>query len=45
MEQKIITINMEKYKKLVQKAKIADDTIVQLHLSLDDLKKGKVAKF
>jgi len=41
----MITIEREKYGKLVRKAKIADDAIVQLHLSLEDLKKGKVSKF
>lgn len=45
MEQKMITIEKEKYERLVRKAKIADDAIVQLHLSLEDLKKGKVSKF
>ena len=45
MEQGMIKIDKEKYEKLVLKAKIADDAIVQLHLSLEDLRKGKVSKF
>ncbi len=45
MEQKMITIEKERYERLVRKAKIADDAIVQLHLSLEDLKKGRVSKF
>ena len=45
MEQKMITIEKERYERLVRKPKIADDAIVQLHLSLEDLKKGRVSKF
>ena len=41
----MIRINKEKYERLVLKAKIADDAIVQLHLSLEDLKRGKVSRF
>ena len=45
MEQGMIKIDKEKYERLVLKAKIADDAIVQLHLSLEDLKKGRVNQF
>ena len=45
MEQKMIRIDKEKYEKLILKAKIADDALVQLHLSLEDLRKGRVSKF
>ena len=41
----MITIKREKYERLVRKAKIADDALIQLHLSLEDLKKGRVSKF
>ena len=41
----MITIEREKYERLVRKAKIADDALVQLHLSLEDLRKGRVSKF
>ena len=45
MEQRMIKIDKERYERLVLKAKIADDAIVQLHLSLEDLKRGRVSKF
>ena len=45
MEQRMIKIDKEKYERLVIKAKIADDAIVQLHLSLEDLKRGKISRF
>ena len=41
----MIKIEKGKYERLVIKAKIADDAIVQLHLSLEDLKKGRISKF
>jgi len=41
----MIRIDKEKYEKLILKAKIADDALVQLHLSLEDLRKGRVSKF
>jgi len=33
-----ITITKEKYKQLKKKTKIADDALIQLKLSLDDLR-------
>ena len=45
MEQEMIRIRKDTYEKLVRKAKIADDAIVQLNLSLEDLRKGRVSKF
>ena len=40
-----ITVLKEEYEKLKQKAAIADDAIIQLKLSLEDLRQGKVRKF
>ena len=40
-----ITISKEEYIKLKKKAEIADDAIIQLKLSLEDLKHGRVSKF
>ena len=40
-----VTIPMEEYVSLKRKAKIADDALVQLKLSIQDLKKGRVSKF
>ena len=45
MESQNITIPRREYMVLKKKAKIADDAIVQLRLSLEDLRKGKVVKF
>lgn len=40
-----ICIPTDEYERLKKKAKIADDTLVQLKLSLDDLRHGRVHKF
>jgi len=45
MEQETITISKEEYEKLKKKAEIADDAVVQLKLSLEALKQGRVKKF
>ena len=45
IETKNITIPRKVYYMLKKKAKIADDAIIQLKLSLEDLKQGKVSKF
>ena len=45
MRQELVTIKKEEYEKLKKKAKIADDALIQLRLSLEDLKAGRVSKF
>lgn len=40
-----ITISKEEYKRLKKKEKIADDAIVQLKLSVKDIKEGKIFNF
>ena len=45
MEQELITIQKNELEKLRKKAEIADDAIVQLELSLKDLRNGQVSKF
>ncbi len=40
-----ITISKEEYEKLKMKAQIADNAILQLKLSLEDLRHGRVSKF
>ncbi|MEK6934907.1 MAG: hypothetical protein AABW46_03440 [Nanoarchaeota archaeon] len=45
MRQETITIPKEEYEKLKMKAEIADDAILQLKLSLKDLKYGRVSEF
>ena len=42
MKQEIITLSKEEYEKLKKKAEIADDAVVQLGLSLEALRAGKV---
>ena len=37
--------NKGKYEKIKKKVEIADDAVVQLKLSLEDLKQGRVSKF
>ena len=44
-ETQSITIPKRIYFQMKKKAEIADDAIVQLKLSLEDLKQGKVSKF
>ncbi|HLC84187.1 MAG TPA: hypothetical protein VJH22_00150 [Candidatus Nanoarchaeia archaeon] len=45
METDTVTIAREDYDLLIKKAKIADDALVQLKLSLADLRHGRVSKF
>ena len=45
MRQETIVIQKVEYEKLKEKAKIADDALVQLKLGLEDLRHGRVAKF
>ncbi len=45
MEQELITISRETFEKLKKKAEIADDAVIQLQLSLEDLRNGRVSKF
>lgn len=40
-----VTIAREEYEKLKKKADIADDALVQLKLSLEDLRHKRVSKF
>jgi len=39
-----VIISKEEYTRLKRKAKIADNALVQLELSLNDLKEGNVTK-
>lgn len=43
--QETITISKTEYERLKKKAEIADDALVQLKLSLEDLRHGRVHKF
>ena len=45
MVQETITITREEYEKLKKKAEIADDALIQLKLSLEDLRHDRVSKF
>ncbi|MBI3032685.1 hypothetical protein HYY69_04375 [Candidatus Woesearchaeota archaeon] len=45
MQAQKITISMEEYNSLKKKAKIADDALIQLKLSLEDIRHGRVSKF
>lgn len=45
MKQELITITKEEYETLKMKAEIADDALIQLKLSLEDLRHGRVSKF
>jgi len=40
-----VTISREEYVKLKKKEKIEDDALVQLSLSLEDLREGRVSEF
>lgn len=40
-----ITITKIEYERLKKKAEIADDALIQLKLSLEDLRHGRVSKF
>lgn len=45
METETVVIPLEEYERLKMKAEIADDAVVQLKLSLEDLRHGRVSKF
>ncbi len=45
MKQQTITISKEEYEKLKKKAELADDALLQLKSSLEDLREGRVSKF
>ncbi|MEK6872237.1 MAG: hypothetical protein AABX16_05010 [Nanoarchaeota archaeon] len=45
MDQETITLSREDFEKLKKKAAIADDAIVQLNLSLEDMRNGRLSKF
>ena len=45
MTTQTVCIPVEEYDILKKKAKIADDAIIQLELSLEDLKHGRVRRF
>lgn len=45
MEPQIMKIPVKEYMILKKKAKIADDAMIQLRLSLEDIRQGKVSKF
>ena len=45
MSSGFVTISREEYIKLKKKEKIADDALVQLSLSLEDLREGRVSEF
>jgi hypothetical protein len=40
-----VSVPKVEYEMLVEKAKIADDAIVQLRMSLEDLRLGRVSRF
>ena len=43
--QKMIQVSEQEYQKLKMKAEIADDALVQLKMSLEDLRHGRVMEF
>ncbi len=45
MSMETITIAKEEYEKLKKKADIADDALVQLKLSIEDIRHKRVSKF
>ncbi|MBS3142566.1 hypothetical protein J4464_04230 [Candidatus Woesearchaeota archaeon] len=45
METQMVTIPEEEYTLLKKKAKIADDALVQLKLSAEDVRHGRVTPF
>ena len=45
MNQRLVTISKEEYDVLKKKAVIVDDALLQLKLSLEDLRHGRVSKF
>ncbi len=45
MEEQNIMIPKKEYIMLKRKAKIADGALIQLKLSLEDMRNGKVSKF
>ena len=45
MKQEMIAITREEFKPLKKKAVIPDDALIQIQMSLEALRKGKVRKF
>jgi len=45
MKTETITVPKEEYEKLKKKAEIADDALVQLKMSLEDMRHGRISKF
>ena len=45
MKQLMVTIPKEEYKKLKIKEGIIDDALIQLKLSLEDLRHGRISRF
>ena len=45
MKREVVTIPKKEYENLKKKAEIVDDAILQLKLSLEDLRHGRVSKF
>ena len=41
----LVTISKVEFEKLKKKAEIADDALIQLKLSLEDMKNGKISRF
>ncbi len=45
MSQEVITVSKKECENLRKKAEIVDDAVLQLKLSLEDLRKGRLGKF
>lgn len=45
MNMETVTISKEEYLRLKKKAALADDVVVQLEKSFQDMRKGKVSKW
>jgi len=45
MESELITIRKDEYDALLKKAEIADDACVQLKLSFEDMRHGRIHRF
>ncbi len=45
MEQEMVTISKKEYRELKKKAALADDPVLQVIRSLDDIKHGRIVKF
>ena len=44
MRQRTITLQIEDYKKLKRKAELADNVLLQLESSLEDMRNGRVKR-